>query len=48
VNVISMFSAPDAVAGATTTGTRSPPAVVMPIVTNARPERVFVAVKLTV
>jgi hypothetical protein len=45
VKVISVFSAPEAVAGATTTGARSTAPTVMTVV--AEPERAFVAVKVT-
>ena len=44
-NVIDVFSAPVTVAGATTTGARSPLVTVMTVV--AEPDRAFVAVKVT-
>src|SRR5258706_14474889 len=45
VKVISVFSAPEAVAGAVTTGGRSPFETVIAVV--AEPERAFVAVNVT-
>src|SRR5687767_13999263 len=45
VKVISVFSAPEAVAGATTTGARS--TLVTVIVVDAEPERAFIAVNVT-
>ena len=45
VKVISVFSAPEAVAGAVTTGARSTAPTVMTVV--AEPERAFDAVKVT-